>query len=50
MPVEDHPKFEEWKQALEKLIAAREALKAGTATITDVNAARAAYIKIADEV
>jgi hypothetical protein len=50
MAVEDHPKFEEWKAALEILIEAKEAQKAGEASQKDVDEAVAAYVKIADEV
>ena len=50
MPVEDHPKFSEWKAALENLIAAKDALRLGTASQADVDVAMDAYHKIADEV
>ena len=50
MAVEDHPKFQEWKAALERLIEAVQALKDGDASEADVAKARAAYIKIADEI
>lgn len=50
MAVEDHPKFAEWKRALEDLIVAVAAEKEGRATANDVAKARAAYIKIADEI
>ena len=49
MAVEDHLKFPEWRAALENLIAATEALKKGKAIQADVDKARQAYIKIADE-
>ena len=49
MPVEDHPKFSEWKAALEHLIDAKEAFKAGKATQADLDKALEAYHKIADE-
>ena len=50
MAVEDHLKFAEWKEALERLITAKEAFKAGAASQADVDAAMIAYHKIADEV
>ena len=50
MPVEDHPMFSFWKQTLEDLIAAKEGLKAGSASQKDVDAATDAYHRIADEV
>ncbi len=50
MAVEEHEKFEEWKSALEELIEAKEAQRAGKATQKDVERAREAYIRIADEV
>jgi hypothetical protein len=49
MSVEDHPKFPEWKAALEKLIKAKQALRDGRATQVDVDKAMEAYVKIADE-
>lgn len=50
MAVEDHPKFPEWKKALEGLLAATEAKKAGKAVQADVEKAKKTYFKIADEV
>lgn len=50
MPVEDHPKYAEWKAALEHLVDAKRAQREGTATPQDVEIAKDAYYKIADEV
>jgi len=50
MSVEDHPKFDEWKEALEMLITSKKEFKAGAASQADVDAAMNAYHKIADEV
>lgn len=49
MAVEDHPKFAEWKAALNNLIAAKEALRKGHAVQADVDKAYEAYVKIADD-
>ncbi len=50
MAVEDHPKFPEWKAALEKVISAKEASIAGNACQDDVDRALEEYYKIADEI
>lgn len=50
MAVEEHPMFEEWKKALERLITAKEGLKQGVASQADVDAAMKAYHDIADKV
>ena len=49
MAVENDPRFPKWKAALENLLAVTEARKNGDATDAEVNEARKAYFKIADE-
>lgn len=49
MAVEDHPKFTEWKKALEDLIEVKQAFKKGHATQADVENALKAYVALADE-
>ncbi|HEX9810226.1 MAG TPA: hypothetical protein VGC25_11595, partial [Alphaproteobacteria bacterium] len=60
MPVEDHPKWPEWKGALERLLAANDHRKLvkdlpqrsaeRAAAETEYQRALAAYHKIADEI
>ncbi len=50
MSVEDHPKYPEWRSALENLIDAVDARKADDATDADVEKAKNAYRKIADDI
>lgn len=50
MSVEDHPKFKEWKAALEELIDATDAFREGLAFKYEVDEAKEAYYKIADEI
>ena len=50
MAAEDHPKYPEWRTALETLIESVQARKEGRATDADVNEARKALHKIADEI
>ena len=50
MAIEDHPKFPQWKKALEKLVSVKEAYDAGNAMQLDLDKARDEFIKIADEI
>jgi hypothetical protein len=50
MFVEDHPKYEDWKARLQALIDAKTAQKEGRASQADVDAARAKYDRIGDEI
>jgi len=50
MAVEEHPLFPVWKQRLQDLIDATEALRDGRALQRDVDKAKTEYDKIADEV
>lgn len=49
MAVEDHPKYPEWRQALEDLIDAIAGRKTGKSTSGDVARARKNYFKVADQ-
>ena len=49
MPVEDHPKFSVFLQALNNWIDARKGLKEGLATENDVKKAEDAYTEIVKE-
>jgi hypothetical protein len=49
MAVENHPKFPEWKEALEGLILAKDKFRNGGVSQEAVDAALKAYHKIADE-
>lgn len=50
MPVEDHPLYSKWRAALEELIAADDARKAGVASDADVTYAAEEFRKIAEEI
>lgn len=50
MSVEAHPRFEEWKSALEELISVKEAHRAGEATTRDVEVALKRYFSVADDI
>ncbi len=50
MAVEDHPLFPKWKERLEELIEAKEALREGRATQADVEKAQREYDKITEEI
>lgn len=50
MAVEDHPQYPKWRAALERLIDAVQARKEGRAVDAEVNEARKAFYKIADEI
>ena len=50
MPVEDHPKFAEWKAAQVRLADATEAQKRGEASKLDVSLAQMEFNKISDAI
>jgi outer membrane protein TolC len=49
MAVEDHPKFPEWRAALDLLTEAKEAFSSGKATQAEVDKAQAQYDRISGE-
>ena len=50
MPNEDHPKYEQWKQAQENLISAKEAFSDDRATKQDVERAQHEYDEISAQI
>jgi hypothetical protein len=50
MPLEDHPKFAEWRKAQERLIEVREALRRGDATQQQADAVQAEYDRLSREI
>lgn len=50
MPVEDHPRYVEWRMALEKLTEAQAAQECGAASKVDVSLAQLELNKICDEI
>lgn len=50
MPVEDHPKFDEWNAALDKLTEAKKAQSVGDGSKLDVSMAQMELNKISDEI
>jgi hypothetical protein len=49
MPIEEHPSYPRWREALENLIAAKEAFRNDNASQQDVDDALQAYFEIADD-
>jgi hypothetical protein len=48
--IEDHPKFAEWREARERLIGVREALRRGDATQQLADAVQAEYDRLSREI